>query len=147
MNQSKQATEMATLRERDRILEHFWAELEDVPMDPDTEGLEAPFLHFPVGTQREDIWHWFDQRHSKGVVYLLYSHDPLYPTPAKEKHEGICPICGTRIQYDGEYEILDNGGVIAWRCPNCGATGKEGYDHVFDRHYNVCSAEGEPVAE
>ena len=25
-----------------------------------------------VGIHREEIWHWFDVRHSKGVAYLLY---------------------------------------------------------------------------
>ena len=56
----------------DAELEQLWDELEDIPMDPETEQLEAPFLDFGVGTDREDIWHWFDERHSKGVVYLLY---------------------------------------------------------------------------
>ena len=66
------AVEMPTLAERDAALEKLWAELEDVPMNPETECLETPFLNFPVGTFREDIWHWFDERHSKGVAYLLY---------------------------------------------------------------------------
>lgn len=29
-------------------------------------------MDFPAGTHREDIWHWFDERHSKGVTYLMY---------------------------------------------------------------------------
>jgi len=64
--------EIETLAERDAKLESLWAEFGDVPMDPKTECMEAPFLDFPVGTPREDIWHWFDERHSKGVAYLLY---------------------------------------------------------------------------
>lgn len=64
--------EIDTLRERDKILEDLWAELEDIPVNPETECLEAPFLGFPAGTFREDIWHWFDERHSKGIAYLLY---------------------------------------------------------------------------
>lgn len=63
---------MRTLRERDAQLEKLWKQFGDVPMDPDTEKMEEPFMDFPVGTDREDIWHWFDERHSKGVVYLLY---------------------------------------------------------------------------
>ena len=73
---------MKTLRERDAILELLWKQFEDVPMNPETEKIEAPFLHLPmndedylvyfdIGTPREDIWHWFDERHSKGVAYLL----------------------------------------------------------------------------
>ena len=59
-------------------LEQLWGEFADVPMNPETEEMEEPFLHFPVGTNREEIWHWFDERHSKGVVYLLYGTEPKY---------------------------------------------------------------------
>lgn len=67
--------EIDTLRERDKILEDLWTEFGDVPMNPETECMEQPFLGFPAGTHREDIWHWFDERHSKGVAYLLYGVD------------------------------------------------------------------------
>ena len=69
---------ISTLQERDAKLERLWDKLADVPMNPETEEMEEPFLHFPVGTNREDIWHWFDERHSKGVVYLLYGTEPKY---------------------------------------------------------------------
>ena len=64
--------EITTLAERDATLESLWHEFEDIPMNPETECMEAPFLDFPAGTHREDIWHWFDERHSKGITYLLY---------------------------------------------------------------------------
>lgn len=67
--------EIDTLRERDKILEDLWTKLEDVPMDPETECIEEDFVNWPAGTHREDIWHWFDERHSKGVSYLLYGVD------------------------------------------------------------------------
>lgn len=63
--------EMKTLRERDAELELLWKQFEDVPMNPDTERIEEEFIGFPAGTDREDIWHWFDERHSRGVVYLI----------------------------------------------------------------------------
>lgn len=63
------------LDDRDRELEELWAEFEDVPMDPETECMEEPFLHFPAGTHREEIWHWFDERYSMGVHHLLYAFD------------------------------------------------------------------------
>ena len=59
-------------RYSDAELEQLWHEFGDVPMDPETEQIEAPFLDFSVGTDREDIWHWFDELHSKGIAYLLY---------------------------------------------------------------------------
>ena len=51
---------MRTLRERDALLEELWKRFGDVPMDPSTETMEAPFLDFPAGTSRVDIWRWFD---------------------------------------------------------------------------------------
>ena len=69
---------MEPLHKRDAELERLWDEFADVPMNPETEKMEEPFLHFPVGTDREEIWHWFDDRHSKGVVYLLYGTEPEY---------------------------------------------------------------------
>lgn len=70
------------LRDRDEMLEELWEKLGDVPMDPETECLEAPFLFFPVGTEKMELWRWFDERHSKGVVYLLY-HDEIDSVKAK----------------------------------------------------------------
>ena len=66
--------EQEIIENRDRELEKLWEQLEDVPMNPITECVEVPFLDFPAGTHREEIWHWFDERHSKGVAYLLYEH-------------------------------------------------------------------------
>lgn len=83
--------EMATLKQRDKLLEEKWLELEDVPVNPETEKLEAPFMHFPIGTDKEDIWHWFDERHSKGIVHLLY-HEGIehYPELQKLFHRRAC---------------------------------------------------------
>lgn len=59
----------------DEQLEFFWDQFADIPMDPETERMEEDFLCFPIGTHREEIWHWFDKRHSKGVYYLLYERN------------------------------------------------------------------------
>lgn len=74
---------METLQKRDAALEQIWKQFADHPINPETEKIEAPFLHLPmsnddyfvsfdVGTTKEDIWLWFDERHSKGVLFLLY---------------------------------------------------------------------------
>lgn len=60
------------LQGRDKRLEALWDQFGDIPMNPDTEQIEEEFLRFPVGTDREEIWHWFDERYSKGVAGLLY---------------------------------------------------------------------------
>ena len=64
--------DIETIKDHDSVVEEIWNSFADVPMNPDTECMEAGFLHFPSGTPREDIWHWFDERHSKGISYLLY---------------------------------------------------------------------------
>lgn len=38
-----------------------WDMLGDISID-DNECIEQPFLHFPVGTDRYEIWHWFDKQ-------------------------------------------------------------------------------------
>lgn len=84
-----------TIEEQDRMLEDLWASIEDVPMDPDTECLEEPVLGFPAGTPREDIWHWFDERYSRGVAHLLY-HDGVDRTDITAKTvflRGFCVEC------------------------------------------------------
>lgn len=50
----------------------LWEELGDVPMDPETECIEAEWHGFPAGTHREDIWHWFDEICPLGVAELMY---------------------------------------------------------------------------
>lgn len=61
-------------------IESLWDLLEDVPFDDGADGelyLAEPFYIFEEGTSREEIWHWFDEHHPKGVYYLLYerSHE------------------------------------------------------------------------
>ena len=65
----------ATARTRsytDEELENLWLQFGNIPMDPESETMEDSFLDFLAGTHREDIWHWFDERYSKGVYALLY---------------------------------------------------------------------------
>lgn len=55
----------------DTELENLWNSLVDVPMN-ENEQLEDDWFIFPKGTDKEEIWHWFDEQYSKGVSYLLY---------------------------------------------------------------------------
>ena len=52
----------------------LWIELGDIPID-DNENIEEPFLHFPIGTFRWDIWHWFEEE------FNLSIHDLMFPKP------------------------------------------------------------------
>ncbi len=64
-------SEIESLHDRDEVLEDLWEQFGDIPMNPQTECIEAPFMGWGPGIHREEIWHWFDVRHSKGVAYLL----------------------------------------------------------------------------
>ena len=49
----------------------LWHDFADIPIN-DWDEIEKPFLHFPAGTYRFDIWHWFDERWPGGVYELLF---------------------------------------------------------------------------
>ena len=69
------------------MLERVWYVLGDVPVDPETEKIEDAFMWWPAGTDREDIWRWFDERHSRGVAYLLYGGAENYVQETKRLYE------------------------------------------------------------
>lgn len=54
----------------DGKLEYLWEKLGCVMID-DNECILEEFLGFTAGTFREEIWHWFDERYSKGVAGLM----------------------------------------------------------------------------
>lgn len=84
--------EIDLLRDRDEVLEDLWDQFADIPMNPETECIEAPFMGWGVGISREEIWHWFDQRHSKGVAYLLYGGAEDY-VPETCRLYGLKKLC------------------------------------------------------
>lgn len=58
----------------DKQLEEKWAELEDRTFYEDEDlwlRLQSDWFVFKKGAVREDIWQWFDERHSKGVYWLM----------------------------------------------------------------------------
>ena len=57
----------------DQLLAELWESLEDVTLN-DEEQINSSFHIWPAGTSKEDIWHWFDRSHSKGLVDgLIYA--------------------------------------------------------------------------
>lgn len=51
----------------------WWDKLGDIPVfegndEVEADTIEEPFLHFPVGTPREEIWHWFEAQHPEFIV-------------------------------------------------------------------------------
>ena len=96
--------QMDTLENRDRVLEMMWNDLEDVPMNPETECIEEDYYCFPAGTNREEIWHWFDERYSRGVVHLLYRTGLKQPPKIMQllDKEAMCEECEADCIYNPE---------------------------------------------
>ena len=46
----------------------LWEQFEDVPMNPETECIESDWKGFPTGTNREEIWHWFEEQFNISVA-------------------------------------------------------------------------------
>lgn len=70
-------------------LEELWKKFEDVPIDED-ECIEEDFEDWEKGTDRYEIWHWFDDNLLNGLAkdlmgYILggipkiaYEHERKY---------------------------------------------------------------------
>ena len=59
----------------DRVVEKLWEDFKNVVFKETSKReyvLQEKWYDFPCGTNRETIWNWFDQRYSKGVIYLMY---------------------------------------------------------------------------
>ena len=58
----------------DKAIENLWDELADIPVFEDEEGnmcIDIEWNGWKRGTDREEIWKWFDEHHSKGVGWLM----------------------------------------------------------------------------
>jgi hypothetical protein len=61
------------LKKTEQDFRSLWNELGNIPIDED-ENIEEDFLHFEMGTHREEIWHWFEEEFdisvAKDLMYL-----------------------------------------------------------------------------
>ena len=64
--------------------------------------MEEDWFIFPKGTNRESIWIWFDEQHSKGLKWIMEHEDSKIPVTGLEK---ILNILGADEPFDenGEY--------------------------------------------
>lgn len=87
--------EIEALKVRDDELEKLWAQFGDIPIDPDTECIAEQFLGWESGSKREISWKWFDERHSKGVAYLMYKDgvDRMVDIARLYYLKQLCPEC------------------------------------------------------
>lgn len=69
----------------DAELEKLWELFGEIDVD-DNDAIQEEFLGFSEGTDRIEIWQWFDERYSRGVVSLLYP-DSVARNGCKEEGE------------------------------------------------------------
>ncbi len=86
-------TEFEPMQDRDKGLEALWDQFANVPTDPETDCITAPFLNWGAGVHREEIWHWFDVRHSRGVHYLLYGGSDGVEDAELRRWHDLCIEC------------------------------------------------------
>lgn len=48
----------------------LWEQLGNIPIN-DNEEIIEPFLHFDIGTSRQNIWHWFEKTFDLNVAENL----------------------------------------------------------------------------
>jgi hypothetical protein len=51
--------------------QQIWQKLSDVPVNEENE-IDEPFLDFPVGTHRQEIWSWIERAYEVNVYDLMY---------------------------------------------------------------------------
>ena len=87
MNMDEELYQMVT----DAQTEKLWAMLTDIPFDEDPEGrmlLSEDFALWKAGMEREDIWEWFDENHSKGVGWMMeHNWDIMRKCRQEASHE------------------------------------------------------------
>lgn len=54
----------------DKNVEVLWIEFQDVHVDRNG-NLKAAWYSFLKGTNKNDVYDWFDRHHSKGLAYLM----------------------------------------------------------------------------
>jgi len=65
------SSSISPFRYKGYTAETLWDMLKDIPVDDD-ENIEVQFLHFPPGTDREDIWHWFEDTFDISINNLMF---------------------------------------------------------------------------
>lgn len=95
---------------QDKEMESLWEKLEDIPFIEDEDGrlildLAEPWHGFVPGTTKEEIWHYFDRNHSKGINYLMNE----YESKTKELQEQ-----SKKEGYEAGYLFDSDESIITW---------------------------------
>ena len=54
----------------DKNVEALWKEFQSIPVDRNG-NLRAAWYAFPKGTNKNEVYGWFDRHYSKGMSYLM----------------------------------------------------------------------------
>lgn len=54
----------------DKNVEALWKEFQSIPVDRNG-NLKAAWYAFPKGTNKNDVYDWFNRHHSEGLAYLI----------------------------------------------------------------------------
>lgn len=73
-NKTTYTYDTLTLSTGKEAVRSLWDRFADIPIDDNDEILE-PFMEWEVGTNRFDIWHWFDAMYPGGVNALMWAED------------------------------------------------------------------------
>lgn len=57
-------------------IEILWQQLGDIPIDDD-ENIDEDFDMWKKGTDRIEIWYWFDEMYKQGVYKLMFPEKKL----------------------------------------------------------------------
>lgn len=57
------------------VLEKEYKIVLRIDLEDGRKSKERMLICFPEGTDREEIWKWYDRNHPKGITYLLYGED------------------------------------------------------------------------
>ena len=66
--------ELASMGEELFQLHHIrelWQQLGDIPLEYNSDNIDVEWHHFPKGTNRFDIWHWFEDTFNISVAIDL----------------------------------------------------------------------------
>ena len=60
---------------KDKLIESLWDEFKDIPTDADNEVIESDFHIWSKGEYVTTIQSWFNNKHSKGIRFLIYERE------------------------------------------------------------------------
>lgn len=83
MGSISEIEQLASGAERDRMISELWAAFEDATLvltESAPDGVLAnDWAGFAAGTDKYDVWRWFDDHYSGGIRNLLYPESTRFP--------------------------------------------------------------------